>query len=79
MNGKGQFDWPDMKRYEGSYVDDRKEGYGDFFWSDSKYYKGMWKNGFQNGEGVMVENGKEISGTWENGKLAILSKEKVLE
>jgi hypothetical protein len=75
MNGKGSFDWPDKKHFEGSYVDDRKEGYGEFFWSEAKYYKGNWKNGFQQGEGILYEKDKETKGVWENGKLVTVISE----
>lgn len=30
--GYGVFTWPDGRRYEGEYVDDKKEGNGVFFW-----------------------------------------------
>jgi len=30
MNGKGVTQWPDGKRYEGEYLDDKKHGYGEF-------------------------------------------------
>lgn len=61
MNGKGEFVWPDNKRYKGnlfidiylgSYVNGRKEGYGEFYWPDGKYYKGYWKNGTMHGGGT---------------------------
>jgi hypothetical protein len=30
----------DGRRYEGSYIDDKKEGYGVFYWPDGRMYKG---------------------------------------
>ena len=45
MNGKGVFIWKDGRKYEGSYVQDKKEGYGIFHWPDGRIYKGMWKGG----------------------------------
>ena len=45
------FKWPDGRRYEGQYVDDKKEGNGTFYWSDGRKYQGMWKNGKQDGKG----------------------------
>ena len=72
MDGKGVFTWPDGRRYEGEYKDDKKEGYGIFEWSDGKKYRGFWVNGKQNGEGefynsntktwkkCLVQNGKKI-------------------
>jgi len=32
MEGKGIFKWPDGRRYEGDYRDDKKEGKGIFYW-----------------------------------------------
>ena len=51
MDGKGIFTWPDGRKYEGDYKDDKKEGYGIFEWTDGKKYRGYWLNGKQNGEG----------------------------
>ena len=72
MDGKGIFTWPDGRKYEGDYKDDKKEGYGIFEWNDGKKYRGYWLNGKQNGEGefynsntkawkkCLVQNGKKI-------------------
>ena len=32
MHGYGVFEWPDGRRYEGGYVDDKKHGKGVFVW-----------------------------------------------
>jgi hypothetical protein len=32
MDGEGTFIWPDERKYEGQYKDDKKEGYGEFEW-----------------------------------------------
>jgi hypothetical protein len=32
MDGKGLFTWPDQRKYEGDYKDDKKDGYGTFEW-----------------------------------------------
>ena len=45
MEGKGKFDWPDGRRYEGQYTDDKKEGHGIFTWPDGRKYDGAWING----------------------------------
>lgn len=42
MEGYGLFTWPDGRRYEGSYVDDKKAGQGNFFWPDGRKYEGGW-------------------------------------
>lgn len=42
MEGNGVFLWPDNRRYEGQYIDDKKEGYGVFYWPDGRKYEGDW-------------------------------------
>jgi len=34
MHGKGIFTWRDGRRYEGDYINDKKEGFGMFEWPD---------------------------------------------
>jgi hypothetical protein len=45
MHGYGVFTWEDGRKYEGSYVDDKKEGNGRFTWPDGRVYEGLWKDG----------------------------------
>lgn len=45
MEGTGVFTWPDNRKYEGEYVDDKKEGNGVFYWPDGRKYEGQWMNG----------------------------------
>jgi len=45
MNGYGVFTWPDGRKYDGNYVEDKKEGRGKFTWPDGKEYDGEWKDG----------------------------------
>lgn len=45
MEGTGVFMWPDNRRYEGEYIDDKKEGHGVFYWPDGRKYDGEWLNG----------------------------------
>ena len=40
MHGSGVFTWADGRRYEGEYVDDKKEGHGVFKWPDGRQYDG---------------------------------------
>ena len=70
MEGKGIFLWPDGRKYEGEFKNDKKNGYGEFTSSDGKKYKGEWKDGKQNGEGELF-NPKDNTwkkGIWANGK-----------
>ena len=69
MHGVGTFTWVDGRKYEGQFVDDRKEGHGVFTWSDGRTYEGSWKDGKQHGEGVYKSTkGNPRKGVWENGK-----------
>ena len=69
MHGKGEFEWPDGRKYIGGYVADKKHGYGEFFWPDGRIYEGNWKNGIQHGRGVYTSrNGFKREGEWKNGK-----------
>ena len=63
MSGKGEFIWPDRRRYVGEYVDDKKEGYGVVYWVDGRQYEGMWKDGKQHGRGKY----RNKSGVWRDG------------
>ena len=45
MNGFGIFIWPDGKKYEGGFVNDKKEGKGIHHWPDGRRYEGEWKEG----------------------------------
>ena len=70
MNGKGVFEWPDGRKYEGEYKNDKKEGHGVFTWPDGRQYDGNWKNGRQDGEGKFYnpKNKKWKKGIWKEGK-----------
>lgn len=65
MNGKGEFTWPDGRKFIGMYKDDKKEGFGTFEWADGRKYKGNWLGGKQHGEGEFF-NPKDQS--WKKGK-----------
>lgn len=40
MHGKGILQWPDGRRYEGEYEEDKKHGHGIFTWADGRKYDG---------------------------------------
>jgi hypothetical protein len=46
------FTWPDGRKYDGQYSDDKKSGYGTFTWNDGRKYKGQWLKGKQHGIGT---------------------------
>ena len=57
-----------MWKYNGNYINDKKEGYGIFQWPNMRRYEGNWKNGKQHGSGNFItEKGQKREGVWENG------------
>lgn len=47
MDGKGEFSWPDGRKYRGYYQEDKKHGFGEFEWPDGRKYNGQWHEGKQ--------------------------------
>lgn len=45
MHGQGVFSWPDGRRYEGEYLEDKKHGFGIYSWTNGRQYAGQWENG----------------------------------
>jgi len=45
MHGKGNYSWPDGRKYSGDYKSDKKEGYGTYVWPDGKQFEGNWFDG----------------------------------
>lgn len=45
MHGEGTLIWKDKKKYQGSFVNDKREGHGTFSWTDGRKYVGEWKAG----------------------------------
>ena len=45
MHGYGILIWKDGKKYEGEFVNDKREGRGSFTWADGRQYIGEWKAG----------------------------------
>ena len=69
MHGVGVFEWKDGRRYEGEYLNDKKEGYGVYSWPDGRRYEGYWRDGMQHGEGrYFMPTGGCRLGVWETGK-----------
>ena len=57
MHGSGEFKWPDGRKYIGSYVNDKKQGYGVFEWRN---FANLFK--------FILADGSRYTGNWENGK-----------
>ena len=45
MHGKGIYNWPDGRKYDGQFVNDKREGFGLFTWADGRKYEGHWVDG----------------------------------
>ena len=42
MHGKGVYSWKDGRKYEGTYENDKKNGFGIYIWPDGRKYEGNW-------------------------------------
>lgn len=61
--------WKDGKKYEGHFVNDKREGQGTFVWADGRQYIGEWKAGKQHGVGMYIsKEGVQKQGEWQNGR-----------
>jgi len=70
MAGKGTPDSKAQCLFEGTFNQDRREGFGRVFWTDGSYYIGEWQNDQRNGKGELRHsNGKLEKGKWANNKL----------
>ena len=59
-DGKGVQIWPDGSRYEGSWKDDKANGYGRYIQLSTEIiYQGYWKEDKKHGKGVELH--KNIS------------------
>lgn len=69
MHGKGIYTYSDGRKYEGSYYNDKKQGFGVYKWSDGRIYEGMWFDGKQHGKGkYILPDGSFKIGKWVDGK-----------
>ena len=69
MNERGKYLWPDGRKYEGGYSQDKKHGFGIYTWNDGRKYEGFWLNGKQNGKAMyIVPEGTVKIGEWVDGK-----------
>ena len=59
----------DGARYEGSFVNGKREGFGKYVWNKRKYYEGEWKQGKQEGKGYFFNRGKGVQAIWKNGNI----------
>lgn len=70
MSGHGIYLYSDGVRYDGEYVDDKKDGFGIYYWTDGRKYEGWWFKGKQHGLGQYIDSTKKTLkfGLWEHGK-----------
>ena len=45
MQGIGIYIYADGVRYDGQYLNDKKEGFGLYYWTDGRKYVGWWHLG----------------------------------
>ena len=58
--------WPDGAKYEGDYIDGKKEGKGKLTFADGSYYEGEFKENKRNGYGKRFIKGNTLiyEGEW---------------
>ena len=68
-NCKGYKSFSSGARYQGYFMNGKRNGEGTYKWPNGDEYKGEWFNGKQNGEGTYKwPNGNVYKGEWSNGK-----------
>ena len=81
MDGFGEFNWIGGKKYLGYYKNDKRNGFGIFLWqipkinieeglsdlNNVKGYIGFWSDGYMDGLGMKINDGKINIGLWKNG------------
>jgi hypothetical protein len=72
QNNKMLTIYPNNESFNGSFLNDKKEGYGIYTWPNGSSYKGMWSNDLYNGYGILDyrdNNGNSFiyKGNWFNG------------
>ena len=70
MNGRGVFNCPDGRKYEGDFKNGKKEGEGTMEWTNGTKYVGSWRNDMMHGDGIYInaKEGTKRQGQWANGK-----------
>ena len=68
MDGYGVYIWPDGKKYEGEFKEDKKHGKGTYTYKDGRIFEGEYKDGRQHGTGKCIANGQVKVGIWVNGR-----------
>lgn len=66
----GTFWYPDGSRYEGSWVEDQRNGTGTYYYVNGDLYQGEWYMHKRHGQGTYTYSatGSRYRGTWDEGK-----------
>jgi hypothetical protein len=67
MHGKGKLFWKNGDKFEGSWVNNKRDGFGIKKWDSGVIYEGHYHNDIKHGEGILKKNGKKYNEKWENG------------
>ena len=67
-NGQGKYVWPDASYYQGTWLENKINGYvfstyipkGEYSWIDGRSFKGHWKNNNMHGFGTYK---------WKDGRI----------
>jgi len=71
--GRGVLQWFEhgqrIDRFEGTYRNNRREGFGRYEWNESDSFEGQYVNGVPQGVGTAHIAGEVFAGEWRNGCL----------
>lgn len=69
VHGLGTYTWPGGETYEGQFLEDKPHGFGRFTWPSGCRFEGYWKNGLQDGPGLLQSSGLQeaVLGDWVAG------------
>ena len=71
--GHGVLQWFEhgqrIDRFEGTYRNNRREGFGRYEWNEADHFEGLYVNGVPQGFGTARIAGEVFSGEWRNGCL----------
>lgn len=69
--GFGELQWYEHGRridhFQGTYVDNRRQGYGRYDWNETDYYEGLYANDLPQGFGTARIAGEVFTGVWNKG------------
>ncbi len=69
ISGEVRVEYFDGRRFEGTLIDGRKQGYGTHIWADGQKYSGVWKDDIQDGRGTFTfANGDVYEGDFVQGE-----------